>query len=108
VLIDWALAGFASKYYDLGIGVHALLAEKKAMQPELLRAYLGAYFGEAGPTEHDIELIDLHVKLRFLESATAYLQLSKEDQLLGRTRILKHIDDSYRKALRFSLAAATK
>lgn len=108
VLIDWAQAGFASKYFDLGVGIHSLLSEKKAMQPELLRAYLGAYFGEAGPTERDIELIDLHVKLRFLESATWYLQSSKEDQLLGRTRILKHIDDCHRKALKFSIVAATK
>jgi Ser/Thr protein kinase RdoA (MazF antagonist) len=108
VLIDWAKAGFASKYFDLGVGIHSLLSEKKAMQPELLRAYLGAYFGEAGPTERDIELIDLHVKLRFMEAATAYLQLSKEDQLLGRTRILKHIDESHRKALKFSIVAATK
>ncbi len=108
VLIDWAQAGFASKYFDLGVGIHALLFEKKAMQPELLRAYLGAYFGEAGPTERDIELIDLHVKLRFLESATWHLQLSKEDQLLGRTRILKHIADAHRKALKFSIVAAAK
>jgi Ser/Thr protein kinase RdoA (MazF antagonist) len=108
VLIDWAQAGFASKYFDLGVGIHALLFEKKALQPELLRAYLGAYFGEAGPTERDIELIDLHVKLRFLESATWHLQLSKEDQLLGRTRILKFIDESFRKAQKFSIVAATK
>ena len=108
VLIDWAQAGFGSKYFDLGVGIHALLFEKKVMQKELLRAYLGAYFGEAGPTERDIELIDLHIKLRFLESATWHLQLSKEDQLLGRTRILKHIDDSFRKAQKFSILAATK
>jgi len=108
VLIDWAQAGFASKYFDLGVGIHALLFEKKVMQKDLLRAYLGAYFGEAGPTERDIELIDLHVKLRFLESATWHLQLSKEDQLLGRTRILKHIEDSHRKAVKFSIVAATK
>ena len=108
VLIDWAQAGFASKYFDLGVGIHALLFEKKVMQKDLLRAYLGAYFGEAGPTERDIELIDLHVKLRFLESATWHLQLSKEDQLLGRTRILKHIEDSHRKAVKFSIVAAIK
>ena len=108
MLIDWAQAGFASKYFDLGVGIHALLFEKKAMQPELIRAYLSAYFGEAGPSERDIELIELHVKLRFLESATWHLQLSKEDQLLGRTRILKHIDESFRKAQKFSVAAATK
>jgi thiamine kinase-like enzyme len=106
VLIDWALAGFASKYFDLGVGIHALMSEKKAMQPELISAYLGAYFGEAGPTERDIELIELHVKLRFLENATTYLQLSKEDQLLGRTRILKSIDEAHRKAMKFSLVAA--
>jgi Ser/Thr protein kinase RdoA (MazF antagonist) len=108
VLIDWAQAGFASKYFDLGVGIHALLFEKKVLQADLLRAYLGAYFGEAGPTERDIELIDLHVKLRFLESATWHLQFSKEDQLLGRTRIVKFIDESFRKAQKFSIVAATK
>jgi Ser/Thr protein kinase RdoA (MazF antagonist) len=108
VLIDWAQAGFASKYFDLGVGIHALLYEKKALQPELLRAYLNAYFGEDGPTERDIELIDLHVKLRFLESATWHLQLSQEDQLLGRTRILKFIDETHRKAAKFSIVAAIK
>ena len=108
VLIDWAQAGFGSKFFDLGVGIHALLFEKKVLQRDLLRAYIGAYFGEAGPTERDIELIDLHVKLRFLESATWHLQLSKEDQLLGRTRILKFIDESFRKAQKFSIVAATK
>jgi hypothetical protein len=43
-----------------------------------------------------------------LESATWHLQLSKEDQLLGRTRILKHIEDSHRKAVKFSIVAAIK
>ena len=108
VLVDWAMAGFASKYFDLGVGIHALLLEKKALQPELIRAYLEAYFGEAGPTERDAQLIELHVKLRFLERATRHLSESKESQLLGRVRNLKFIDECFRKAQRFSLAAATK
>ena len=108
VLIDWAQAGYASKYFDLGVGIHALLFEKKVMQADLIRAYIGAYFGESGPSERDIELIELHVKLRFLEAATWHLQESNEAQLLGRVRYLKFIDESFRKAQKFSLAALLK
>lgn len=108
VLIDWAQAGYASKYFDLGVGIHALLFEKKVMQPELIRAYLAAYFGESGPSQRDVELVELHVKLRFLESATWHLLETKETQLLGRVRYLKFIDESIRKAQKFSLASATK
>ncbi len=108
VLIDWAQAGWGSKFFEVGVAIHGLLTEKKAMQRDLVRAYIAEYFGEAGPTERDIELIDLHVKLRYLEQATWHLFETKDVQLLHRPKIVRLIDESLRKAQKFSLLAVTK
>jgi len=69
---------------------------------------LNEYFGGIELTDREIELIELHVKLRFLEGATWHLLESKEDQLLNRKRYLKFIEESFRKAQKFSISAATK
>jgi Ser/Thr protein kinase RdoA (MazF antagonist) len=108
VLIDWAEAGWGSRFYDLGVTIEAILQEKKAMQRDLLRAYLDEYFELDKLSERDIELINLHVKLRFLAAATAHLNDSPEDQLLNKTKNAKYVDDQWRKAVRFDLAAAIK
>jgi Ser/Thr protein kinase RdoA (MazF antagonist) len=107
-LIDWAQAGWGSKFFDIGVAVHGLLGEKKAVQKDLLKAYLAEYFGEEGPSEREAQLIELHVRLRYLAAATSYLASSKNDQLLHRPRIMRSIDESLRKASKFSLAAAIK
>jgi Ser/Thr protein kinase RdoA (MazF antagonist) len=108
VLIDWAEAGWASKYFELGVTIHAFLYEKKAIQRDLVVAYLGEYFEVGKLTERDIQLIELHVKLRFLEGATWHLLESKEDQLLNKGRYAKFVEDSWRKAERFDLAKLIK
>ena len=108
VLIDWAEAGWASKYFELGVTIHAFLYEKKAIQRDLVVAYLGEYFEVGKMTERDVQLIELHVKLRFLEGATWHLLESKEDQLLNKTRYAKFVEDSWRKAERFDLAKLIK
>ena len=104
VLIDWAEAGWASKYFELGVTIHAFLYEKKAIQRDLVVAYLNEYFEVGKMTERDVQLIELHVKLRFLEGAAWHLLESKEDQLLNKTRYAKFVEDSWRKAERFDLA----
>jgi thiamine kinase-like enzyme len=104
VLIDWAEAGWASKYFELGVAIHAMLYEKKAIQRDLVVAYLDEYFEAGKITERDVQLIELHVKLRFLEGATWHLLESKEDQLLNKVRYAKFVEDSWRKAERFDLA----
>ena len=103
VLIDWAEAGWASKYFELGVTIHAMLYEKKAMQRDLIVTYLNEYFEAGKITERDVQLIELHVKLRFLEGATWHLLESKEDQLLNKVRYAKFVEDSWRKAERFDL-----
>ena len=108
VLIDWAEAGWASKYFELGVTIHAFLYEKKAIQRDLVVAYLDEYFEIGKMTERDVQLIELHVKLRFLEGATWHLLESKEDQLLNKTRYAKFVEDSWRKAERFDLAKLIK
>jgi thiamine kinase-like enzyme len=108
VLIDWAEAGWASKYFELGVTIHAFLYEKKAIQRDLVVAYLDEYFEVGKMTERDVQLIDFHVKLRFLEGATWHLLESKEDQLLNKTRYAKFVEDSWRKAERFDLAKLIK
>ncbi len=108
VLIDWAEAGWASKYYDIGVTIEAILLEKKAMQRELIRAYLDEYFELDKLNKRDIKLIELHVKLRFLEGMTWHLTESKEDQLLNKVKNAKFVEDMWRKAVRFDLAAAIK
>ena len=102
-LIDWAQSGWGSRYFDIGVAIHGLLGEKKAVQKELLNAYLAEYFGEEGPSARDLELIELHVKLRYLAAATAHLSRSKSDQLLHRPRIMRSIEENLRKASKFSL-----
>jgi thiamine kinase-like enzyme len=104
VLIDWAEAGWASKYFELGVAIHAMLYEKKAMQRDLVVAYLNEYFEVGKITERDVQLIELHVKLRYLEGATWHLLESREDQLLNKVRYAKFVEDSWRKAQRFDLA----
>jgi len=104
VLIDWAEASWASKYFELGVTIHAMLYEKKAMQRDLIVTYLNEYFEASKITERDVQLIELHVKLRFLEGATWHLLESKEDQLLNKVRYAKFVEDSWRKAERFDLA----
>jgi thiamine kinase-like enzyme len=104
VLIDWAEAGWASKYFELGVAIHAMLYEKKAMQRDLVVAYLNEYFEVGKITERDVQLIELHVKLRYLEGATWHLLESREDQLLNKVRYAKFVEDSWRKAERFDLA----
>jgi thiamine kinase-like enzyme len=104
VLIDWAEAGWASKYFDLGVTIHAMLYEKKAGQRDLIVTYLNEYFKDGKMTERDIELVDLHIKLRFLEGATWHLLESKEDQLLYKVQNAKFVRDSWHKAERFNLA----
>jgi len=104
VLIDWAEAGWASRYFELGVTIHAMLYEKKAMQRDLVVTYLNEYFEAGKITERDVQLIELHVKLRFLEGATWHLLESKEDQLLNKVRYAKFVEDSWRKAERFDLA----
>ncbi len=108
VLIDWAEAGWGSRYYDIATTIVSILQERKANQRELLKAYLAEYFSDAGPSERDSQLIELHVKLRLLEAATAHLKRSREDQLLNRLRYAKFVAECLRKAQRFSLTAATK
>ena len=108
VLIDWAEAGWASKYFELGVTIHAMLYEKKAMQRDLVLTYLNEYFEAGKMTERDIGLIELHVKLRYLEGATWHLLESKEDQLLNKVRYAKFVEDSWRKAERFDLAKLIK
>jgi thiamine kinase-like enzyme len=108
VLIDWAEAGWASKYFELGVTIHAFLYEKKGIQRDLVVAYLNEYFEVGKMTERDVQLIELHVKLRFLEGATWHLLESKEDQLLNKTRYAKFVEDSWRKAERFDLAKLIK
>jgi Ser/Thr protein kinase RdoA (MazF antagonist) len=108
VLIDWAEAGWASKYFELGVTIHAFLYEKKAIQRDLVVAYLNEYFEVGKMTERDVQLIELHVKLRFLEGSTWHLLESKEDQLLNKTRYAKFVEDSWRKAERFDLAKLIK
>ena len=108
VLIDWAEAGWASKYFELGVAIHAMLYEKKALQRDLVRAYLDEYFEVGKISERDIQLIELHVKLRYLEGATWHLLESKEDQLLNKVRYAKFVEDSWRKAERFDLAKLIK
>ena len=108
VLIDWAEAGWASKYYDIGVTIEAILLEKKAMQRELIRAYLDEYFELDKLNERDIKLIELHVKLRFLEGMTWHLTESKEDQLLNKVKNAKFVEDMWRRAVRFDLATAIK
>lgn len=108
VLIDWAEAGWASKYFELGVTIHAMLFEKKAMQRDLIVAYLNEYFEVGKITERDVQLIELHVKLRFLEGAAWHLLESREDQLLNKVRYAKFIEESWRKAERFDLAKLIK
>lgn len=108
VLIDWAEAGWGSKFYDIGVTIEAILREKKAMQRDLLRAYLDEYFELDKLSERDIQLIELHVKLRFLAGATLHLTDSAEDQLLNKAKNAKLVDDQWRKAVRFDLAVAIK
>lgn len=109
VLIDWAEAGWASKYFDLGVTIHAIVAwEKKAMQRDLIRAYLDEYFELGKLTERDIELIELHVKLRWLEGATWHFNESAEDRLLNKVKYAKFVETCWQKAERFDLAKAIK
>jgi thiamine kinase-like enzyme len=104
VLIDWAEAGWASKYFELGVTIHSMLYEKKAMQRDLIVTYLNVYFEGSQITERDVQLIDLHTKLRFLEGATWHLLESKEDQRLNKAGYAKFVQESWRKAERFDLA----
>ena len=104
VLIDWAEAGWASRFFELGVTIHAMLYEKKAIRRELIVTYLNEYFGAKRITEREVRLIELHVKLRFLEGATWHLSESKEDQLLYKVQNAKFVEDSWRKAERFDLA----
>lgn len=108
VMIDWAEAGWGSKFYDIGVTIEAMLREKKAMQRDLLRAYLDEYFELDKLSERDIELINLHVKLRYLAGATMHLGDSAEDQLLNKAKNAKNVDEQWRKAVRFDLVAAIK
>ena len=103
VLIDWAEAGWASRYFELGVTIHSMLYEKKAMQRDLIVAYLNEYFEGGQITERDVQLIDLHTKLRFLEGATWHLLESKEDQILNKVEYAKFAEESWRKAERFDL-----
>jgi thiamine kinase-like enzyme len=103
VLIDWAEAGWASKYFELGVTINSMLYEKKAMQRDLIVTYLNVYFEGSQITERDVQLIDLHTKLRFLEGATWHLLESKEDQRLNKAGYAKFVQESWRKAERFDL-----
>ena len=103
VLIDWAEAGWASKYFELGVVIHSMLYEKKAMQRDLIVTYLNEYFKAGKISERDVQLIELHTKLRFLEAATWHLMESKEDQLLNKGRYAKFVEESWRKGERFDL-----
>ena len=78
------------------------------MQKDLLVAYLNEYFEVGKITERDVQLIELHVKLRYLEGATWHLLESREDQLLNKARYDKFVDNSWRKAERFDLAKLIK
>jgi hypothetical protein len=91
-------------YFELGVTIHSMLYEKKAMQRDLVSTYLNEYFRGAHITERDLQLIELHTKLRFLEGATWHLLESKEDQLLNKVGYAKFVEQSWRKAVRFDLA----
>jgi hypothetical protein len=83
---------------------HLILYEKKSIQRDLILAYLNEYFESSQLTERDVQLIDLHTKLRFLEGATWHLLESKEDQILNKVEYAKFVEESWRKAERFDLA----
>ena len=103
VLIDWAEAGWASKYFELGVTLHSMLYEKKTTQRDLILTYLNEYFENAQITERDVQLIELHTKLRFLEGATWHLLESKEDQLRNKKEYAKFVQECWRKAECFNL-----
>jgi uncharacterized HAD superfamily protein len=73
------------------------------MQRDLIVTYLNEYFKAGKISERDVQLIELHTKLRFLEAATWHLMESKEDQLLNKKRYAKFVEDSWRKSERFDL-----
>jgi thiamine kinase-like enzyme len=104
VLIDWAEAGWASKYFELAVTIHSMLYERKVKQRDLIATYLNEYFDAGQLTERDVRLIELYVKLRFLESATWHLGESIEDQRLNKVRYAKFVENSWQKAERFNLA----
>jgi Ser/Thr protein kinase RdoA (MazF antagonist) len=104
VLIDWAEAGWASKYFELAVTIHSMLYERKVKQRDLIATYLNEYFDAGQLTERDVRLIELYVKLRFLESATWHLGESIEDQRLNKLRYAKFVENSWQKAERFNLA----
>lgn len=104
VLIDWAESGWASKYFELAVTIHSMLYEKKALQRYLIVTYLDEYFGAGKMTDRDVQLIELHTKLRFLESVTWHLTESNEDRLLNKLQDAKFVEDAWRKAERFDLA----
>lgn len=103
VLIDWAEAGWGSKYFDLGVVLHSI-STQDTNRAEVANGFIAGYFGEERMTEEEAITIEAFILLRYLEATTWQFHESEETQNEEREENMEYTRECFGIAREFTLA----
>ena len=103
VLIDWAEAGWGSKYFDLGVVLHSINTQDTNCA-EVANGFIAGYFGEERMTEEEARTIEAFILLRYLEATTWQYHESEETQTEEREENMEYTRECFGIAQEFTLA----
>ena len=103
VLIDWAEAGWGSKYFDIGVVLHSI-STQDTNRAEVANGFIVGYFGEELMSEEEARTIEAFILLRYLEATTWQYHESEETQTEEREENMEYTRECFRIAREFTLA----
>jgi Ser/Thr protein kinase RdoA (MazF antagonist) len=101
-LIDWAECGRGSRFYDVGVAMHAITYHKERSRDNM-RAFIASYFGRSTLTDHEHAMIDAYMRQRFLEGMIWHLDDPPEVQQAEYDENRQWIADCLQQATTFTL-----
>ena len=103
VLIDWAEAGWGSKYFDLGVVLHSI-STQDTNGAEVANGFIVGYFGEERMSDKEARTIEAFILLRYLEATTWQYHESEETQTEEREENMEYTRKCFGIAREFTLA----
>ena len=103
VLIDWAEAGWGSKYFDLGVVLHSI-SMQDTNRAEVANGFIAGYFGDERMSEEEAGTIEAFILLRYLEATTWQYHESEETRAEERDENMEFTRKCFGTAREFTLA----
>lgn len=103
VLIDWAEAGWGSKYFDLGVVLHSI-SMQDTNRAEVANGFITGYFGDERMSEEEAGTIEAFILLRYLEATTWQYHESEETRAEERDENMEFTRKCFGTAREFTLA----